>query len=587
MLFIFIIWLYIAFVSYILGSFVLKLSFRFLQISVGQMDNFPIISLIGLGYLSVICNVLSLFMPMRLMAHLIVLSLLLAILLGNYKHLWQNIQSYFGQFQGRTRILLAVFFTFLAVQSLPISYRTDESSYYIQTIRWMEQYPVIMGLGNIAPCYSYNSSWHLLCAFFRCSFLGFDNLFNDLNGYLYGMIFLYALPGIQLLGRGSARFRELTKIAVIVLGYFLMRGVVATITADMAVAFFVWLILTLWFEELLFQEKNSSWVYLVSLALFVFTIKLSAILLTLVPFYFFWKSIYLQKIRQALYISALCLIFCVPYFTKNVLSSGYLLSPMTMIDVFEVDWKVPKALDQGGLIGFDYLLEPYLTGITHQRELLEDEEGKLTIVGKRLTFKELIIENLIGLNLYSLLFIGSIVLVVIIHAILWIKKPPYFRQISLESDFRMLFMMMYLGILFILFLIPSWKTAQFRIGMGFLLFYISSTLPVLFFLIQEKYQKRAAYVLYVFIILLVIKNLYNVEDKPFLFQNYWLYPPKYPEVPTQKTKVGNITFYVVIQNELPKEIQCWGSEIPCYSEYPTWIEARGDGIKDGFRWKKK
>ena len=585
MLLIFITWLYIGLLSFILGGSLNRISQRILKINAEQVLDFPIVSLIGLGYLSVICNILSIWIPINLTAHLIVLIIISGCLIINFSYLWLNLIAYFKQFGWVSWSLAMIFFLFLVIQSVPISYQTDEHKYYIQTMLWMEKYPVIIGIGNIAPYYTYNSAWHALGAFFRFPFLGFHNLFNDLNGYLYGMIFLYVLPNLQNLLKGKLHYEDLMKVFILVIGYFMLRGSVATITPDASVAFFIWLISTLWLESLIKNKHKSVFIYLITLSLFAFTIKLSAIVLALIPLYFFCKSVIDKQLKQLLYVSILCVVFCLPYATKNVLTSGYLLSPMTMIDIFDVDWKVPKATEEGGLIGFEYLLEPYLTGVTHQRLLLEDEQGNLTEFSERLTFQELFYSYFEKINFYGIFFLVLLFLVVFIQLTLIFHQNSQIKEFTRQADFKIIVFITYLGLFFLIFLLPSWKSASYRIGMGFLLFYISATIPLLKFLVSKIYQKYLAYILFFMISVAIIKSVYNVEDKFVIFWNNWQLPPQYPEIATKAVRMGGFNFNVVIQDESSKEVRgCWGSSIPCYPSYPVWVLPRGEHIEDGFKW---
>ena len=172
----------------------------------------------------------------------------------------------------------------------------------------------------------------------------------------------------------------------------------------------------------------------------------------------------------------------------------------------------------------------------------------------------------------------------LVQIVLLVKRFPEVHKITQFVDYKMIVFLTYLGIFMIIFLLPSWKSAGYRIGMGYLLFYICATLPLLVLFFKKYKEKFIAFGMFLIVNLLIIKGLYNIENKSQLFQKYTFIPPKYPRANTKVVKIGSIDFHIVIQDE-PKEVKhCWGSPIPCYSEYPGWVLPRGDRLSKGFKW---
>lgn len=122
--------------------------------------------LCGIGILSAIVCILSLWMPINEIA--LVIIFLLAIFciikcLKEYRLLLNNIKKYpFSYFICVCIILVS--FLMIPVWFDFVNY--DPLFYHYSNIRWNETYPVIAGLGNLEERFGFNSNYLLLCALF-------------------------------------------------------------------------------------------------------------------------------------------------------------------------------------------------------------------------------------------------------------------------------------------------------------------------------------------------------------------------------------------------------------------------------------
>ena len=76
----------------------------------------------------------------------------------------------------------------------------------------------------------------------------------------------------------------------------------------------------------------------------VLTVKLSGaliLLLTLKPAVMLIKD---KKIKDILLFLAAGFVMALPFFIRNVILSGWLVYPFTSIDLFNVDFKIPKGV---------------------------------------------------------------------------------------------------------------------------------------------------------------------------------------------------------------------------------------------------
>ena len=82
------------------------------------------------------------------------------------------------------------------------------------------------------------------------------------------------------------------------------------------------------------------------LLVFAATVKFSIALLVLLsikPAVMLIKNRYIKQMIASLLAGVATLL---PFFIRNVLISGWLIYPSTFIDLFDVDWKIPKGVAQ-------------------------------------------------------------------------------------------------------------------------------------------------------------------------------------------------------------------------------------------------
>ncbi|MBP3197416.1 MAG: hypothetical protein J6N21_10485, partial [Butyrivibrio sp.] len=116
----------------------------------------------------------------------------------------------------------------------------------------------------------------------------------------------------------------------------------------------VFYIMIYWLDMYVKHEKSYvPYILLSMLGIFAITIKLSAtpmVLLSIVPIYKLWAGRTLEK-TKAFWISvAMALVIVIPFLIRNVIISGWLLYPVTFLNLFGFDWKIPK-----GVAEFDAL----------------------------------------------------------------------------------------------------------------------------------------------------------------------------------------------------------------------------------------
>lgn len=239
--------------------------------------------------------------------------------------------------------LFALCFLFVLLWDIgePIQY--DTGLYHSQAIRWIEEYAVVPGLGNLHMRLAYNSAFMCLQALFSLEWLVGQSL-HTLNGFFCLAALSYVCFTLRIRGKGSCRISDLLK-CVMLLFVVQKRYDISSSGTDIEAMLLILYILVKWAE---YQEEGRKdgvlygWLCLVSA--YAVTVKLSAasaVLLAVYPLYLFVK----EKNGKAIFAHvAVGLVILAPWLIRNVIISGYLIYPYAKLDLFHVDWKMDPAV---------------------------------------------------------------------------------------------------------------------------------------------------------------------------------------------------------------------------------------------------
>ena len=215
----------------------------------------------------------------------------------------------------------------------------DTYLYHIQAIHWIEEYGVVPGLGNLHCRFAYNSAFLVLQALFSFSFI--MEPLHSLNGFLSCFLVVYAVMTNHIFTKEKNQLSDYLKLLFIPY-VFLNRRTLSSPGTDMLAMFLVIYIASKWSECMERKEESiQSYGFLCILAVWALTVKLStagSLLLVIFP------AVQLIKRRDRGYIikDLICgLAVAIPWLVRNVLISGYLVYPYSVIDWFGVDWKMP------------------------------------------------------------------------------------------------------------------------------------------------------------------------------------------------------------------------------------------------------
>ena len=238
-------------------------------------------------------------------------------------------------------VVLCFLLTLLWTTQSPGQY--DTGLYHAQAIRWVEEYGVVPGLGNLHMRLAYNSAFMCLQALFSLGWLLGQSL-HSLNGFFCLAALVYAAFTVRLWGEKSLRVSDLLQCVTVV--YVMQKSYdLASSGTDIEAMLLILYILTKWagfWEE--GEKEGALYGFLCVLSVYAVTVKLSAastVLLALYPLYLFIK----EKNGKAVTAHVAAGVFVLaPWLIRNVIISGYVVYPYAGIDLFHPDWKMDAAV---------------------------------------------------------------------------------------------------------------------------------------------------------------------------------------------------------------------------------------------------
>lgn len=325
-------WAYILVITFTMGAGCLKR-----QAGVGYTGS--IIS--GIVITTVYAQFFSLFYKVGLIANIILIISCIIIIL-KYKN---DFKTYLGaavkqilSWDGLLYIGVILLFAFATSRGV---IHHDTNMYHAQAIRWYEEFGVVKGLANLQWQFAYNSSCFGFAALFSLGFLG-SAPFHCTTGFTAVVLCIWALDYIKHFPQHKSHMADMCCVAVLLYALVNFTGFVSP-ASDYITMFLALYLIARWAQEIE-SGKNDipAYALLSVLAVFIFTLKLSAGLMILLAVY---PVVYLIKEKRykeiGIYFS-MGLLTVLPFLIRNVIISGWLLYPFPAVDLFNFDWKLPK-----------------------------------------------------------------------------------------------------------------------------------------------------------------------------------------------------------------------------------------------------
>jgi hypothetical protein len=238
----------------------------------------------------------------------------------------------------RKRVNLSLFLTAavgIAYVASGAPYFIDNESYYIQTIKWLDEYGLVKGLSNLHLFLSQQSGFHILQSALNFDF--FYDRFNDLSGFYLLVGFGWSLQSNLQDSPILKGYRQLYAV-LFILGYLF-----STVPSPDLPVYVISYIVVYYFLQS-WEVYKEAYVVLISLLIMqVAFIKVTATLLALLPLILMFKERSLSLIWRVKTLG-IGILFIGLYVSKSYVINGLPFYPLTTWSPIEVSWQLPQEL---------------------------------------------------------------------------------------------------------------------------------------------------------------------------------------------------------------------------------------------------
>jgi len=307
-----------------------------------RITNFAVLSTFGLFAVTIVASIWAIFGRINWEFQSVILLLNIIVIFKHkdavanvYKNLLQKLQL----LPNSLKVLLSLITVFIIAQCAAIPYVIDNESYYLQTIKWLNEYGLVKGLGNLHPFLAQTSAWHITQSALNYSFL-YKN-FNDISGFCLLLGNLFAI--IKLNDYFTNGNKIYLMVGLLPLANIFLFQFISAPSPDVPIYIFSFFIFFYFLDR--YKNMDSEIFTLISiLVIFCLYIKTTSVALLLIPILllaFNFKKL-LTKLLPLVCLSVIiALLFCI----KNTIVSGYPLFPIVSFG-FDLDYSIPKTVAQ-------------------------------------------------------------------------------------------------------------------------------------------------------------------------------------------------------------------------------------------------
>lgn len=230
-------------------------------------------------------------------------------------------------------VLLIAFFTSRG------QFHTDTNIYHAQNIRLYEEYGIIKGMANLQLHYGYNSLYLAFAAIMSLAWMLPWSL-HTTTGFIEVILCLYALHQLKTFKIHKSHLEDAGCIAILFYTLVNVTGSMSPAT-DYPTMFLSIYMVCVWLRAIEEKAHYSVYALLSVFAVFLGTMKLSAIAMAIVVIYPAYFLLVEKKWKEIGIYLGMGILVLAPYLIRNIILSGWLIYPFEAIDLFDVVWKVP------------------------------------------------------------------------------------------------------------------------------------------------------------------------------------------------------------------------------------------------------
>lgn len=296
-------------------------------------SNIALTILLGMFFITTIFTAIAFFTSLGIYPFIFITGLSLLLLYRYRGEVLVNLKSVAFGFKALPRYitwLFALLCILVLFESAQSSNLVDNDTYYVQTIKWLNEYGFVKGLGNLHLFFAQTSGWHVLQAGLNLSF--FTDKINDLNGFLFIICTWYYINESYKYWLENQKIHWL---AIMPFFSLLLLMFIDSSSPDLPLLMVTPVLINLFLKS---DSNNNYRVYFLLFVFLVFIkITIAPIALVLLARYNFIK--YKDITIAAMLIAIL-------WIAKNSIISGYLFYPFTFAGI-DADWTIPEKLITG------------------------------------------------------------------------------------------------------------------------------------------------------------------------------------------------------------------------------------------------
>jgi hypothetical protein len=484
-----------------------------------------------------------------------------------------QVKAFLFRFSRSTILFFCLFVFALLIFSAQPSRISDDGLYYTQTVMWLNEFGFIKGISNLMMPLGLTSSWHIIQAVFSFDFIdGFR--FNDLNGFLMVVVFFYYVE--RQVGQKQAVFFHIAFALTLLVSVPFLTAC----SPDLPVIVFTLIGCDLWYRS----PSHETLYDLVLLAAFAISIKLSAILIFLIPFgytFSYYKVITWHRKRFAFTSIFFCSVLLI-LLLKNVYLTGYPLFPFHFFVWRDLPWTTPETI----MAYYEKGLKIWAVADIKDVEELKAFRSFNLLDGIRLLTQRSGYKKIINWTIL-LSAVGAVTLT-IVYIYRSVKKSIGVKPVIIFG------LLMFLNFLVWLELAP-----QYRFILPLVILNVSCCLYHLFHLLPNNLRRRlegerfsqAAIGIVSVLSLVSLAFVPEASDTIFVQQDFQLSNIIRPHTSYHFTSVDSVIVNDQVYYRIKNNYYCWDCPLPCIplgyskflgSEGGYAISKLGNDVTSGF-----
>ncbi|MCR4590398.1 MAG: hypothetical protein K5668_06230 [Lachnospiraceae bacterium] len=564
-------WLYIFITTYITGQTILILFNRLSGNRTGYGFLSAMIS--GFAFVTVFSGYFSLFRRVGPEVNiLLIIICILDILLFRKDH-FRVLQEGFRFLKTRYQIkilreagALILFFVIIYFSAYG-EFHSDSGLYHAQSIRWIEEYGVVKGLGLLQNRFGYNSAFFSVSALYSFAFLG--QSLHCVNGFMAALVTIYAWYELTFSIYSKKHGLHILADAAPVLYTFVGGIELISPTTDPILLYLFFAIAMLWCRGIERDDTDVSYYSLLCvLTCFLVSVKLSVgvlVLLVLQPAVVLIKE---KRIGEIIVCILSGIISVLPYFIRSVIITGWLIYPSSTPDLFSYPWKIPV-------------------------ESIEHDAAEITTWARYVRDTDRLNDSILewapvwweGQTTLDR-FLSFVAIASFITGLLWcVSAAGRLIKNNKKDPSPFLCRLLFLEIVMLLgFLFWFLSAPLIRYGYLYLLLLPLITCGVMIYDKGVQLPLKGLFAILMILFMLYPIGSYVIKDAGYIRDNwsrqYAVFQKDYPEAEVKEKEYCGFSFYYPVDEGTPVWYKAFPSVL--YEDNLDFMVPMGDSLEDGF-----